>query len=99
MSGSFESMRWNACVHRLDLDLYSCAKEFLGNGVKTHVNSEGKSLLPEKFSSEEDQTHDTASSRTASPAHYQEDIPAPAAHSVCLVSSFEIFFCGYTLHA
>ena len=23
MSGSFESVRWNACVHRLDLRLYS----------------------------------------------------------------------------
>ena len=42
-SGSFESMRWNACVHRLDLGLYSHPKEvFLGNGVWTHVNSKGK---------------------------------------------------------
>ena len=41
MSGSFESMRWNTCVHRLDLGLYSHAKEFLGNGVGTNVNSEG----------------------------------------------------------
>ena len=30
MSGSFESMQWNACVHRLDLGLYSHPKEFLG---------------------------------------------------------------------
>ena len=29
-SGSFESVRWNACVHRLDLGLYSHPKEFLG---------------------------------------------------------------------
>ena len=41
-SGSFESVRWNACVHRLDLGLYSHPKEFLGNGVWTHVNSKGK---------------------------------------------------------
>ena len=27
MSGSFETMRWNACVHRLDLGLYSNLKE------------------------------------------------------------------------
>ena len=27
-SGSFESVRWNACVHRLDLGLYSHPKEF-----------------------------------------------------------------------
>ena len=42
MSGSFESVQWNACVHRLDLDLYSHPKEFWGNGVRTHVNSKGK---------------------------------------------------------
>ena len=42
MSGSFESVRWNACVHRLDLGLYSHPKEFWGNGVRTHVNSKGK---------------------------------------------------------
>ena len=41
-SGSFESVRWNACVHRLDLGLYSHPKEFWGNGVWTHVNSKGK---------------------------------------------------------
>ena len=41
-SGSFESVRWNACVHRLDLSLYSHPKEFWGNGVWTHVNSKGK---------------------------------------------------------
>ena len=29
MSGSFESVRWNACVHRLDLGLYSHPKELL----------------------------------------------------------------------
>ena len=42
MSGSFQSMWWNACVHRLDLGLYSCPKESWGNGVRTHVNSRGK---------------------------------------------------------
>ena len=42
MPGSFESMRWNACVHRLDLGLYSHLKEFLGNGVRNHANSKGK---------------------------------------------------------
>ena len=30
MSGLFESVRWNACVHRLDLGLYSHLKEFWG---------------------------------------------------------------------
>ena len=42
MSRSFESVRWNACVHKLDLGLYSHPKESLGNGVRTHVNSKGK---------------------------------------------------------
>ena len=28
MSGSFETVPWNACVHRLDLGLYSHPKEF-----------------------------------------------------------------------
>ena len=42
MSGSFESVRWYACVHRLDLGLYSHPKEFWGNGIRTHVNSKGK---------------------------------------------------------
>ena len=46
MSGSFESVRWNACVHKLDLDLYSHLKEFWGKEVRTHVNSKGK--IPSK---------------------------------------------------
>ena len=40
--GSFESLWWNACVHRLDLSFYSHLKEFWGNGVRTHVDSMGK---------------------------------------------------------
>ena len=76
MSGSFQSVRWNACVHRLDLGLYSHPRLFLGKGVRTHVNSKGKIPSTGKFSSEEDQTHDAVSSRTASPTHYQRAIPA-----------------------
>ena len=78
MSGSFESEGWNACVHQPDLHLSSHPKEFWGNGVRIHVNFEGK--IPstrKKFSSEEDRIHDTASSRTASPTHYQWAFPAP----------------------
>ena len=69
MSESSESVRWNACVHRLDLGLYFHPKEFWGNGVRTHVNSKGKipSTGKKKFSPEEDRTHDAASSRTARP--------------------------------
>ena len=69
MSGSFESRQWNACVHRLDLDLYSHQKEFWGNGVRIHVNSKGK--IPSTGRSEECRTYDTASHRTVSPTHYQ----------------------------
>ena len=60
MSGSFESMRWSACVHRLDLGLSSHPKEvgvclgFFwgeggGDGVRTHVNSKGKIPSTEKI--------------------------------------------------
>ena len=62
MSGTFESLQWNACVHRLDIGLYSYSKEFFENGVRTHVNSKGQ--IPFTSSSEEDRTHDTSSRRT-----------------------------------
>ena len=74
MSGSFESLRWNPCVHRLDIGLYSHPKEFLGNGVRIHTNSKGK--IP-TGSSEEDRTRDAASGRTASPTHYQLSYSGP----------------------
>ena len=48
MSESFESVRWNACMHRLDIGLYSHLKEFWGNGVtancKGKIPSTGKIL-------------------------------------------------------
>ena len=59
MSGSFESVQWNAYVHRPDLGLYSHPKEFWGNGVRTHVDSKGK--IPSMGGSEEGQTCDAAS--------------------------------------
>ena len=37
----------NACVNRLNLTLYSHPKEFWRNRVRTHVNSKGKSPVPE----------------------------------------------------
>ena len=57
------SMCWNACILRLDLSLYSHPKEFLGNGVRTHINSKGK--IPSTGRSE-DWTHDATSHRTPS---------------------------------
>ena len=75
MSASFESVRWNACVYRLDLGLYSRPKEFGGNGVRTHVNSKGK--IPSTGGSEQDRTRDAASCRTVSPTHYQLSYSGP----------------------
>ena len=94
MSGSFESVQWKACVYRLglDLDLYSHAKGFWRNGVRTHVNSKRK--IPstgKKISTKEDRTRDVASSRTASPTHYQRAIPAPfppSSRQLSLVDSY-----------
>ena len=60
MSASSECVQWNACTHRLNLDLYYHLKEFTGNGVRTHVNSKGK--IPSTGGSEEGWTHDAASS-------------------------------------
>ena len=83
LSGSFEFVRRNACVHRLDLCLNSHPKEFEGGGggggdwSQNHVNS--KVRIPstgKKISSEEDRTHGAASRRTASPTHYQRAVPA-----------------------
>ena len=64
---SFESVQWHACVHWLDLGLYSHQKEVLGNAVRTHTNSKGK--IPSTGSSK-DWTHDPTSHRTTSPIHY-----------------------------
>ena len=76
MSRSFECMQWNACVQRLDLGLYSHWKEFRGMDSEPMLTPREKSPPSEKISSEEDRTHNTASSRTASPTHYQQAILA-----------------------
>ena len=83
MSGSFGSVRWNVCMHRLDFGSYSHPKEFLRNGVGVTLGK--KSPLLEGLSSEEDRTHDTASSRTASPTHFQLSYsgPVPEVHLAC----------------
>ena len=68
--GIFESVQWNASVHRLYLGLYSHPNEILGNGVRTHFIFNSKRKIPSTGSSEEDWTRDAASCRTASPTHY-----------------------------
>ena len=47
MSGSFESMRWNACVNRLDLGLYPHPKELQGMESEPMLTPREKSSLPE----------------------------------------------------
>ena len=83
MSGSFESVRWNTCVHRLDLGLYSHPKESLKNGVRIHVNS--KEEKPSTRGSEEDRTRDAALHRTVSPTHYRLSYSGPLLHVLWLV--------------
>ena len=51
-------------------------KSFGGMESEPMLTPREKSPLPEKFSSE--RTHDAASSRTASPTHYQQPILVPA---------------------
>ena len=50
MSGSFESLRWNACVHGLDFGLYSHLKEFWrGMESEPMLTPRKKSPLPKKI--------------------------------------------------
>ena len=63
-------------MHRLDLGLYSHSKEFLGNGVRTHVNFKGK-MRPPTGGSKQDRTRDAVLRRIASPTHYQLSYSGP----------------------
>ena len=67
-------------MHRLDLGLLSHPKEFLGNGVRTHLTSKGE--IPSTGSSEQDQTCDAASCKTVSPTHYLLSYSGPVDVSV-----------------
>ena len=60
MSGTFESVRCNAFVHRLDLGLYCHRKEFWGKESEPMLNPSEQPPLPEKFSSENDPALDSA---------------------------------------
>ena len=53
-------------------------KSFWGFESEPMLTPREKSSLPEKFSPEEDQTHDAASSRTASPTHNQLSYSGPS---------------------
>ena len=54
---------------------------FCGMESEPVLNPREKSPQPEKFSPEEDGTHDVAPSRTVSPTHYQWAIPPKIFHS------------------
>ena len=87
LSGSFESVWWNACVHKLDLGLYSHVKEFVRNGVRNHGISKGK--IPSTGGSQEGWTHDTASRRTVSPTLNRLSYSSPDCDViVSFISSF-----------
>ena len=65
MSGSFESVRWNARVHRQDLGLCSHPQEFSREWSQNHHNSKRK--IPSTVGSEEGGNGDTASRRFSEP--------------------------------
>ena len=49
MLGSFECVRWNACVHKLDFGIYSHPKECWRNGFRNHINFKGKKPSHQKL--------------------------------------------------
>ena len=71
-------------------------KSFWGMETEPMLTPREKSPLPEKISPEEDRTHNAASSRTASPTHYQRTIPAPKPVSIGPGPPMDILLChGY----
>ena len=56
------------------IECYSVVALYGGMESEPMLTPREKSPRPEKFSSEEDGTHDAASSRTASPTHHQRAI-------------------------
>ena len=67
-----------AFAHRLDLGLYSHRKEFVrGMESEPTLTQRENPIYRKKISSEEEGTHDAASSRTASPTRYQRSCPGP----------------------
>ena len=74
MSGSLESVRRNACVHRLDLGLYSNLKESLRMESEPMLTPREKSPVPE---AESRIASESASHRTVSPKYYQLSYSGP----------------------
>ena len=74
-SGSFKSVRWNACMHRLDLGLYSHPKEFLGEWSLNPCQLQRKNSLYRKCPQ---RRIEPATLWTASPSTTNWAIPAPS---------------------
>ena len=75
MSGSLESVQWNACMHRLVLALCCHPKEWLRVRSEPVLTPTEKSSQPDY--SKEGQTHDAASHRIASLTSYQLNLSSP----------------------
>ena len=74
MSGPTESLRWNACVHSLDLG-YTLNRNRFVEWSQNLVNSKGK--IPSTGGSAEGRIREAASLRTASPTHYRLSFSGP----------------------
>ena len=72
-------MRWNACVHRLELDVHFHLKEV--QRVESVAMLTQREQSPQLDSSKKCGTHDAVSHRTASPAH---DHPNYSGSNLCL---------------
>ena len=81
------SVRVMECICAQDRPQFILSSErvFWGMESEPILTPREKSPLLEKLSPEEDQTHDTASSRTASPTHEQRAIPARDEGTICLL--------------
>ena len=81
MSGSFESVRWNACVHRLDLGLYSHPKGFWGKESEPMLTPKEKNPLYRKKNSSQRRTEPTTLHQAGLGAQHTTNwaIPAPKA--------------------
>ena len=83
MSGSFESVRWNARVHRLDLSLYCHPKECLGNESEPMLTPRERDLLYRGCKGRPN-PRDAASRRTCEPP---TELSRPGTIFLCLMLS------------
>ena len=74
-SGSFESVRWNACVHRLTRPRFILSSERVLGGMEFEPMLTPREKSPlRKMSPEEDRTRDAVNSE---PKHYQLSYSGP----------------------